>query len=172
MWVSWGWGEREMEDNTLHDDEEPRVERGDLSSSPLVSMYSISFTCLMPHFHICHAFFSFFFFCFFKSGCTLRRCWIIQRKEIYRMVKTERQSKANRAAESTAKASWSAPVWQQPQFVVVHVCELYIFKTNLWTVRKVSVWESKGIFIDIDSINSLLHHVYWMVKPALYDKEI
>lgn len=46
-----------MEDNTVHDDEELWVERGDLSSSPLVSMYSISFACLMPHFHICHAFF-------------------------------------------------------------------------------------------------------------------
>jgi len=47
-----------MEYNTVHDDEELWVERGDLSSSPLVSMYSISFARLMPHFHICHAFFS------------------------------------------------------------------------------------------------------------------
>lgn len=47
-----------MEDNTAHDDDEELwVERGDLSSYPLVSMYFISFACLMPYFHICHAFF-------------------------------------------------------------------------------------------------------------------
>ncbi len=53
-----------MEDNTVHDDEELWEERGDLSSDPLVSMYFIAFACLMPHFHICHA--------FSLNGCTSR----------------------------------------------------------------------------------------------------